>query len=364
MLKEIASLIYKVSNRENLTSEETRKAFNVLAKEDSDGYYYLAFTLGLMAKGPSIDELYGICQSFDDRATKLNLAVDPRDITDLSGTGGDQVKTINVSTAASFIVAGAGLCVAKQAFKSFTGITGSIDVFQELGINVPLTNGNPKLVERALEKIGIAPYYYPAFSKEFTNRVNFIKKMREIGITFLTPYHLLAFAYSPIKMEARIYGVFSDKYLLILAKVLRRLGFKRGMVVHGVDGLDEVSNIGTTKICEFTEDNFDKYSVTPEELGIRKAKFEDIQAISREQNIIDFLKILYGQEKGPKRDIVLINAGASLYITGRAKNLKEGKELAESIVEEGKASQKLETLVSFMGEPSKLERWKKIAKIT
>jgi len=363
MLKEITPLIRKISNRENLSSEEVRNAFNILARKDIDGYYYLALTLGLMAKGPTVDELYGICQSFRDRSVKLRPNIDPKKITDLSGTGGDHLKTINVSTPASFIVAGADVYVAKQSFKSFTGLTGSIDIFQEFGINVPISSGDPKITEKCLKQVGIAPYYYPSFTKGFVNRVNFIIKMREIGLTYLTPYHLVAFAYSPIEMEARIYGVFSDKYLVILAKLLRKLRFKRGMTFHGVDGLDEISNIGVTKICEFKDDKFSEYTIVPEELGIRKAKFEDIKAISKEKNIIDFLRILYGVEKGPKRDIVLINAGASLYITGKVKTLKEGVQLAKSILDERRASQKLETLVSFNGDLDKLKNWKEIAKI-
>lgn len=358
MLQEITPLLHKMSRGEDLTSEEARKALNMVAQEDTVGYYYLALTFGVMAKGPTADELYGFCQSFDDRAAKLNPNIRPEDITDLAGTGGAPLKTFNVSTTASFVVAGAGIYVAKQAFKSFTGVIGSRDIFQEFGVDVPLADGDPKAVEACLEQVGIAPYYYPSFTKGFVNRVNFIRKMREIGLTYLTPYHLIAFAYSPLRMKARIYGVFSDKYLRPLAELFRKLGLERGMTIHAVDGLDEVSNIGPTKICEFRGDKFDEYTINPKDLGLRKAEYEDIKAISREQNIMDFLRILYGVERGPRRDIVLANAAASLYVMEKVKNLKDGVGLATSLIDNGKASDKLEALVASKGTLEKLEEWK------
>ena len=363
MLEELTPLLRKLSMGENLSSDEARRALNGVAREDDIGYHYLALTFGIMAKGPTAAELHGFCQSFDDRSAKLDVKVAPDQITDLSGTGGAPLKTFNISTSASFVVAGSGLYVAKQAFRSFTGLTGSLDVFAEFGIDIPVSGGDPKIVQETLEKVGICPYYYPAFTQGFVNRVRFIQKMREIGITFLTPYHLTAFAYAPLRMTGRVYGVFSEKYQEVLARLLRKLGIERGMTVHGVGGLDEVSTIGTTKIWEFQGDEFKEYTISPPDLGLKQAEYEDIKAVSREQNIVDFLRVVYGAEQGPKRDIVLANAAASLYVTGRVKDLKDGVTEGASIVDDGKASGKLEELIAFRGSPEKLDEWKKKAGI-
>lgn len=365
MLKDTASILRNLSKGEDLSNDDVRKALNTIGQEDTEGFYHLALTFGIMAKKPTVNELYGFCQSFDDCTTKIKTDIDAEDITDVSGTGGDMLKTFNIGTTTSFVVAAAGLFVAKQSFRSFTGISGSIDIFESLGIPVPIINGDPEKVADCLKKTGIAPYYYPSFTNKFINRVKFIQKMREIGLTYLTPYHLVAFAYAPISMKARVYGVFDEKYLKLIAEVFKKLGLKRAMVCYGEDGIDEISNIGITKICELKENgSLNTYEIKPEDYNISRAKHEEIQEISKEQSVIDFIRIIYGKEKGPKQDIILMNAGASLYINNRAESIKKGIEIAESLINKGKASNKLEQLIDYYKAWDKLEYWKKEAKIT
>lgn len=361
MLQEVSPLIRKVSYRENLTAEEVRNVMNALAKEDTEGYYHLAFTFGMMAKKPSPDELFGFCQSYDDCVPKLRPNIDSSDITDLSGTGGDIIKTFNVSTTASFIVAGCGIHVAKQCARAWTSLTGARDLLGELGVDIPIKDGEPKRVEECLERVGIAAFYYPSFSKLFLNRVNFTTKMFQIGLRFVTPFHLTAHLYSPVRMDSRIYGVFDEQYLRPLAEVLQRLGLKRGMIIHGLDGLDEVSTIGPTKVCEFEGDSFDEYVLSPGDFGLKKAKSADVRGVSKDGNVMDFLKILYGSEVGPKRDIALANAAAALYITKRVNNLEDGVGLARSSIESGKVAEKLDKFISYCGSLERLNEWKKKA---
>lgn len=362
-LQDVTPLLRKMQQRENLTSKEAQEALDTILEYDTTGFYYLALNFGIMIKGPTADELYGFCQAYDSRVVKLTPQVPPEKITDLSGTGGDRLKTFNVGTTASFVVAAAGLYVPKQTFRSFTGVSGSSDIFEAFGVHVPFVDGDPKEVEQTLEKVGIAAYYYPSFGTGLATWPKVEKKFIDVGLTFLEPPHLIAFAYCPLKMKSRVYGVFSEEYLGILAKLLRKLGFERGMTVHGVDGLDEVSNIGPTKICEFQGDDFTEYTVTPRELGIKEASYEDIKGVSREQSVFDFLRILYGVERGPKRDIVLANAAASLYVAEKVETLRDGVELGASIIDEERAFAKLEELVGFVGDPEKLAKWKNQAGI-
>lgn len=358
-LTEVVPLLRKLTYGENLTSEETRRAFNIIGDEDAESYYYLALTFGLMAKSPTSDELYGVCLDRADRVPKISVDIDPVHITDISGGGGGKISTFNISTAASFVIAAGGVYVAKQAAPAVTGFSGSSDLLNEIGVNVPIKKGDPRKVKESLEKVGIAAYYYSAFNPErFRNFLKWRDTIKRIGLGYLTPWHLVSFVYSLIDMKTRVYGLFSDKYLKTLAELFQRFGYRKGMFVYGVDGLDEISNIGPTKICELKDGNISEYMVTPEELGVKRARAKDIEATSREENIKDFLRVLYGKDKGPKRDIVAINAGASFYVTGKVRNLKEGTELAIELINNGKASQKLEQIVIFFNNEEKLNNWK------
>lgn len=364
MLSEIAPLLRKLTYGENLTAEETHRAFKVIGDEDTESYYYLALTFGLMAKGPTADELYGVCLDRADRVVKFSVDIDPAKITDISGGGGGKITTFNVSTAASIIIASSGIYVAKQAAPAVTGFTGSSDLLNEIGIDVPIRKGNPRKAEKCLEETGYLAYYYSAFSTErFKNFLKWRETIKRIGLGYLTPWHLVSFAYSLVDMKTRVYGLFSDKYLKILAKLFKKFKYKHALIVHGVDGLDEISNIGPTKICELKNSKISEYTLTPKDLDVRKAKPKDIEAVSREENIISFLRILYGEDNGPKRDLVAVNAGAGLYVSGKVKNLKEGTKSAIRLIAEGKASSKLEEVVAFFKNQKKLENWKKRAGI-
>ncbi len=360
-LKIATQAISKVVDGVHLTADETEKAFNDIFTYDKEGYHYLAFCTALHTKGETSDELLGLC-----RTGKIWVKLEPKvksdEITDLSGTGGGKIKTINVSTLASFVVASAGFTVAKQAMFGITSPTGSADIFKGFGIDVfTLTK---EKVEETLENIGICPVFLSALSPNLANRSKLARLIYgEKGLAIRSPFNVAAFAYSPTNLKRRIYGCYSEKYLMILGELFQKLGNEKTLVIHGEGGLPEVSNFGKTLVLEQTGDEFKKYELVPEDFGIKKAKVTDILTGGREQNFIDFLRIIYGKENGPKKDLVLVNASAAFFAMGKVVSFKDGVLLAREIIETGKALKVLENLINFVGDTKLLDEWKEKASL-
>lgn len=351
MLTDILPLIQKIADRQNLTAEEAQRAYDTCFREDLKSYYLFVLNMGLHTKGETSDELLGLCRSIERVSGRIEVSIDPGNMIDVSGTGGDAIKTFNVSTTVSFVVASAGIAVAKQAFFAVTGYSGSADLLQVFGVDVVQISADPDRIREILGKVGIVIYHILFhLPEEFPGMGNWIGKRREIGLNYVTPFHYVAFAYAPIPIRRRVYGVFDERYLTVLAELFQKLGYERGLVCYGVGGVDEVSNIGPTKICEFRAKQIEEYVVTPKALGVREASVEEIKAWSKESNIGDFLRILYGEERGAKRDLVLINAAAAFYVMDKVSDFKEGVDLAASLIDEGKASEKFEELVGQIGD--------------
>jgi anthranilate phosphoribosyltransferase len=387
-LAAIAPIIEKLGYGKSLTAEEARTALNVVGSYDtittldkSDGLYFLALTLGVMAKGPTADELHGFVLSLSDQSVKFSTNVDPAKMIDVSGTGGDRIKTFNIGTTTSFVLSAGGLSVAKQATRGYTGFTGSADIFKELGVD-PF-GVSAKDIEKALHDVGIAAFYTPAFTPTFKNRVDFLTKLKEIRLVYPTPWHLVSWVYSPFQMEARLYGVFDGTYSVPIAQLFQKLGYKRVMVVHGIDGLDEISTVGETMIAELRDGHVTTRQVSPEDLGLSRSSRQDLQTLTDEEfellrgvgtdqatkdelrekgrkaNIALFFKVLYGIETGAKRDIVIANAGAGFYLCQVAQTLEEGVSLARKVIESGKARDKVKALVKLSGGSERLAYWEK-----
>lgn len=356
-LREATSILAKAVKGNNLTAIETEKAFTDIFLYDKEGYHLLAICAALHAKGETPDELFGLCNTTKLLGEKLNPKIPAELITDLAGTGGGRIKTINVSTAASFIVTGAGFCVAKQAYWGITSPTGSADIFKSFGIDI--FNLSLKQVERALEKIKICPYFITAMSPKLKNRKLLFQNLYVTkGIRITTPIQVIVFAYSPTQLKKRIYGCYSEKYLDVLGELFTKLGNKKTLVLHGIDGIPEASNVGKTLVVEQNRNKIKRYTLIPNDFGLRKAKVDEIRTGGRERNIVDFLRILYGKEKGAKRDLVLANASAALYAMGKAKNFEDGTKLAEQILEEGLPFKKLEQLVDILGDRKQYLEWR------
>jgi anthranilate phosphoribosyltransferase len=364
MLDDIAPLLRKISYRDDLSAEEAKLALDVIGSEDrisatsdSDGFYFLALTFGLMAKGPTTEELFGLAASIRDNSARFSWSIDPEETIDVSGTGGDRIKTLNVGTAVSFVLAAAGLKVAKQATGAYTGKTGSADIFRELGLDV-FSVKDPGEVERCLKQVGVSGFYPPAFSTNFDLRISFLQKLRRIGLLYLTPWHLVAWVPSPVSMASRLYGVFAAEYVEPLAQVFKKLGYRRALVVHGVDGMDEVSTVGSTLVCELRDGEIRTYEIEPADLGLARAEPGDIATQSREESLAGFFQVLHDRDHGPRRDLVAANAGAALYIAGKAGSLQEGVGRALHLLSSGAAAQKLEDFCRYHGAAGRLESWR------
>lgn len=302
MLLKAAKAIRKLSERQDLSTEETKEVLDLLIRHDQQSYFFFAFTLAMHIKGETPDELLGVCRSIGEITPQVSVDIAPDKMIDVSGTGGDFLNTLNVSTAAAFVVASDGLYVPKQAFYSVTGFSGSADLLARFGVDVPEISKAPSRVVELLRSTGIAAYHFLLHLPETcVGMSNWIAKRQKIGLNFKTFMHLVGFAYSPFPMRNRLYGVYDPQHVTILAELFQKLGYERVLIVHGAEGLDEISIIGPTNICEVRGEDIRTYEIGPEShLGLRQARDVDIIASSKEGNVEDFLRVIYGVERVPR----------------------------------------------------------------
>lgn len=352
-LLEINPLLAKVVDGEDLTTEEAEKLIYSIFVHDTEGMHFATFIGAIHAKGETADELLGFLNVTKQLAVKFDLGIDINKVTDLSGTGGGKLKTMNVSTAASFVVAACGYTVAKESYPGITSPTGSADVFTPFGINIPTLT--KEQVEETLKEIGICPFHYFFISPEMENRARLSRKyFGERQVRVRSPMHLVSNIYAPLPMNHRIYGCYSERYLDILGGLFMKLGFKRTLTFHGKDGLPEISNVGETVAVEQNSEEIKKYPMTPNDLGVELARKEDISTGSKEQNIFDFVKILKGVEKGPKLDLVAVNAGVALYTLEDVPTIKDGVQKAKEVLRDGQGYQVFERLIRKLGDANSL----------
>ena len=361
-LSSVLPLITKLILRHDLTSKEAEQLFTTIFLYDTEGYFFTALVVALHTKGETADELLGLINSTAKLGEKIVPNVPANLLTDLSGTGGSLIKTINVSTVASFIVAATGYTVAKFSGYAQTGHTGSADVFSAFGVDV--FKLSKQKVEETLEKVGICPFFLSALSPKMKNRSIVARKIFvEKGLGIPSPFHLVAFAYSPTPLKKRIYGCYNEEYLEILAKLFVQMGNERTFIVHGVGGIPEASVIGKTILIEQLGKKISKSILNPSDFGLPTYKKEEIKSGGKDQNLIDFLKIIYCKSFGAKRDMVLANAALSLMVMGHVDNPLDGAKTAADILDQGLAARKLEELVNYVGDVSLLNAWKARAEI-
>lgn len=353
-LQEIIGILAKLVDGNNLTSAESEKAFTTTFLYDKEGYYSAVLMAAIHAKGETSDELLGFVNMYKNTSTHFNLDISKTKLTDLSGTGAGSFKTINVSTASSFVVASAGYTVGKAAYYGITSPTGSADIFAAFGIDIKKLKKD--MIEDTLKKVGICPFFISFISPKHANRAIVSRKIfGELKLKIRSPFHIATNVYSPLPLEHRLYGCYSQKYLETLGNLFAKLNFKRSLVVHGEIGIPEISNVGKTFIVEQNGKRIKKYTVTPLDLGVKEADIEDIRTGNKEQNIIDFVNILKGKEKGAKADLVAVNAGAALYAQEDVSNIKDGVIKAKKILQSGESYQVLERLVTKIGESKSLK---------
>ena len=305
-----------------------------------------ALLIALRMKGESASEIAGLAKKMRSSAVRINPRVQGT-LVDTCGTGGDASNTINVSTAAAIVTASCDVPVAKHGNYAVSSKCGSANVLAELGINI---SPKPDQVQMAIETLGIgfmlAPLFHPAMK-----RVGQLR--RELGMR--TVFNILGPLTNPAGAKAQVMGVYDPRLCEKLANVLNILGSERALVVHG-SGLDEITNTGETTVSELKDGSVKSYSLNPQDLGYPKVKPEEIAGGMPFENAEKLVGVLKGQ-KSPARDIIAINSGAALYVSGRSASLKEGARLSEEALDSGKALSLLERMAKLNGEPEKLERF-------
>lgn len=301
-----------------------------------------SFLTGLRVKGETVAEISGAVQVMRDKVTPIETGVDIDSggvVVDTCGTGGDGSGTFNVSTTTAFVVAGCGFTVAKHGNRSVSSSCGSADVLEAAGVNLDLT---PEQVSACIKQTGIGFLFAPALHGAMKYAIG---PRREMGIR--TIFNILGPLTNPAGANVQVLGVFSESLTRPLAEVLGRLGTKHALVVHGEGNLDELTVTGRTLISEVVNGQVSDYSITPEELGLTRARLEDLIGGSTGAEAAALLRDVLGGEKGPRRDMVLLNSAAALKAAGDVDDFRAGIERAAQCLDSGRALQKFDELVAF-----------------
>jgi anthranilate phosphoribosyltransferase len=339
------SYLQKIVEGHDLSMEEAEALMGEIFSSATDAQIG-ALLIALRMKGESIPEIAGFARKMRDSAVCIHPKVKGV-LVDTCGTGGDASNTINVSTAAAIVSAACGVPVAKHGNYAVSSKCGSANVLAELGVNI---SPAPEAVAAMIETLGIgfmlAPVFHPAMKRVASVR-------RELGLR--TVFNILGPLTNPAGAKAQVMGVYDPKLCEKLARVLLMLGTERALVVHGM-GMDEITNTGETKVSELKDGMVKSYSLMPQDLGYPLAGSQDIAGGLPEDNAGKLVAVMKG-ERSPARDIIAMNGGAAVYVSGRAPTLKEGAKMAEEAIDSGKALQVLQRMVEMNGDAKKLERF-------
>ena len=331
-MKEILS---KLVAGNDLTKEEAMKAQKMILSGEATQSQIACFLTALRMKGETLDEITGLAMVLRDKANTISPKVD--NYVDFVGTGGDCTYSFNISTTSAFVVAAAGVPVAKHGNRSISSKSGAGDVLEALGVNI---SADPDVVEKCVEEVGIgfmfAPHFNPAM--KYVGPVR-----KEMGIR--TVFNILGPLSNPSRAKAMVVGVYSPSLTEVIAGTMANLDVKRGFVVSGEDNMDEFTLTGPSTVSEIKDGKVETYEITPEQFGLKRCKIEDLQGGDGTVNAQITKDILSGKERGAKREIVLLNAGAALYIGGKAESIEEGIRIAGETIDSGKAMETLEAMV-------------------
>ena len=334
MADDFKTLIAKVATGASLTREEAANAFDRMMSGEATPSQMGALLMALRVRGETVDEITGAVTTM--RAKMLGVKAPP-DAIDVVGTGGDASGSFNISTCAAFIVAGAGVPVAKHGNRALSSRSGAADVLGALGVKIDL---NPEQVGRCIREAGIgfmfAPAHHPAMKNVGPTRV-------ELGTR--TIFNLLGPLSNPASVKRQMIGAFSKHWIEPMAQVLGNLGSECVWVVHGSDGLDEITTAGPTSVAALENGKVRTFEVTPEDAGLPRVKPDALKGGDAEQNAKALLDVLKGK-KGPFRDVSILNAAAALIVAGKAKTLKDGATLAAKSIDSGEAEGRLDRLIA------------------
>ena len=333
----IKEAIVKIVDKQDLTYDEAYAVMTEIMSGETTATQNAAFLAGLSTKSTgseTIDEISGCAMAMREKATRLEHP--GMEVMEIVGTGGDNAHSFNISTTTAFILAAAGVKVAKHGNRAASSLSGTADCLEALGINI---QQDPDKCRELLEKVG----FCFIFAQKYHSSMKYVGPIRkELGIR--TVFNILGPLTNPAYPEYMLLGVYSPTLVNPLAQVLMSLGVKRGMVVHGTDHLDEVSISAPTKICEFRDGYYRDRIIRPEDYGLKTASKEEIVGGTPEENARTTRGILAGEITGAKRDIVLMNAGAALFVAGKADSIREGVKLAAELIDSGKAVKKIDEM--------------------
>ena len=344
----IREMIQEVVNGKDLSEEEMISVMEEIMEGKATDAQIGAFITALRMKGETIAEITGAAKVMRAKATPIRIQnsavsidrdeinVDRETIVDTCGTGGDGTSTFNVSTTTAFVAAGGGLKVAKHGNRSVSSQCGSADVLEALGVNLDV---GPEVVEESIRTIGIGFLFAPKLHGAMKYAIG---PRREVGIRSI--FNVLGPLTNPAKANVQVLGVYESGLTSVMAEVLQRLGSTSVLVVFGEGSYDEISIVGPTQVSELRDGAISNYSIEPEDFGMTRANISDIRGGDAEQNAAIVREILAGQP-GPKRDMVLLNAGATFYAARKAQDIREGINMAAESIDSGMAAQKLEQLI-------------------
>lgn len=329
----IKEAIVKIVDKQDLTYDEAYAVMNEIMSGETSPTQNAAFLAALSTKSTkaeTTDEIAGCAAAMRDHAMKVTHNMD---VLEIVGTGGDNAHSFNISTTSALVIAAGGVKVAKHGNRAASSKCGTADCLEALGVNIDLA---PEKCIELLEKTGICFF----FAQKYHTSMKYVGPIRkELGIR--TVFNILGPLTNPATPTMQLLGVYDESLVEPLARVLTNLGVKRGMVVYGTDKLDEISASSPTFVCEFNQGSYKTYTITPEDFGLTTCKKEDLVGGTPKENAAITLSILKG-EKGPKRNAVLLNAGAALYIGGKADSLADGILLAGRLIDDGSALAVLE----------------------
>ena len=333
----IQEAIKRIVDKQDLTYQEAYDVMNEIMSGETTQVQNAAFLAALSTKSTkaeTIDEISGCAAAMRDHATKVDHDME---VLEIVGTGGDGANSFNISTTAALVAAAGGVKVAKHGNRAASSKCGTADCLEALGVNIDQT---PEKCVELLQKVGMCFF----FAQKYHTSMKYVGSIRkELGIR--TVFNILGPLTNPAAPKMQLLGVYDESLVEPLAQVLTALGVRRGMVVYGQDKLDEISMSAPTTVCEFNNGSYRTYTITPEEFGLTRCKKEDLKGGLPAENAEITRQILSGAA-GPKRDAVLMNAGAALYLAGKAESMKAGIQLAAELIDSGAAMRTLEQLIA------------------
>lgn len=337
MSNKIKPIFTKLTGREDLDEEESYRIVQEIADNSLNDIQLSGILASLTTKDPTVEEIAGVARGMRDHCNKIDPDVD-NPLLDTCGTGGGY-STFNVSTSVAILASAAGAYVAKHGSRSISSASGSADVLEELGVNIDL---DPQQAEKLLEDIGVAFLFAPNFHPVM-KKVLPVENQLMVKTIF---YTLIGPLINPSGAERHILGVYKPELVKKVGKILQELDIKHALVVHGKGELDEISPTGKTVIAEIKDGEMKEYDIYPEDFGIERCSLSELKGGSPKENAEVLKGILRGEIKGPKRDITLLNGAGALYVAGKTPSLSAGVEECKNIIDSGKASKKLEELIS------------------